>query len=145
MSFTTPEERFSSALHSTARLWRVALDARLKHLGMSQAGWMTIAMIAKAETPPSQAELASQLSVEPATMVAMIDRLAKAGFVTRVASETDRRVRHIHLTRAGDAAYAEVRKAATAYRTTILDGVPADKLAELTTLLEQIQTRIETS
>lgn len=145
MSTGSPEERFSSALHSTARLWRVALDARLKHLGMSQAGWMTIAMIAKADTPPSQAELAAQLSVEPATMVAMIDRLEKAGFVVRVASETDRRVRHIHLKPAGDAAYAEVRKAATAYRATLLEGIPADRLADLTHLLEQIQTRIEIS
>ena len=145
MSLSTPEERFSSALHNTARLWRVALDARLKHLGMSQAGWMTIAMIAKAEAPPSQAELAAQLSVEPATMVAMIDRLEKAGFVARVTSETDRRVRHIHLTEAGNAAYAEVRKAANTYRTTVLEGIPADRLAELTNLLEQIQTRIETS
>ncbi len=142
---TSPEERFSSALHSTARLWRVALDARLKHLGMSQAGWMTIALVAKAESLLSQAELAAQLSVEPATMVAMIDRLEKAGFVTRVASETDRRVRHIHLTEAGNAAYAEVRKAATAYRATVLDGIPADRLADLTALLEQIQTRIENS
>jgi len=145
MFATSPEERFSSALHSTARLWRVALDARLKHLGMSQAGWMTIALVAKAETPLSQAELAAQLSVEPATVVAMIDRLEKAGFVTRMASETDRRVRHIHLTEAGNAAYAEVRKAATTYRAALLDGISTDKLAELTVLLEQIQTRIETS
>jgi len=48
MPTLTLEERFSRALHNTARIWRVALDARLKNLGVSQAGWMTFAMIARA-------------------------------------------------------------------------------------------------
>lgn len=139
------EERFTRVLHSTARSWRVALDARLKHLGISQAGWMAIAIIAKAREPLSQAELASQLSIEPATMVAMIDRLEKAGLVKRVASNTDRRVRHIHLTKTGEGVYAEVRKAADSYRADILSGVPAEKLADLADLLENIQKRIENS
>ena len=60
----TPEERFSAALHATARSWRLAIDARLKDLGIGQAGWMTIAMIAKSKQPPSQRELADLLGIE---------------------------------------------------------------------------------
>ncbi len=141
----TPEERFSRALHSTARQWRVALDARLKGLGVSQAGWMTIAMVAKAAKPPSQGELATQLSVEPATMVAMIDRLVKAGLIERVASTTDRRIKHIHLTAAGEAISAEVHTKAEAFRIDILRSVDAGKLDQFSELLEQIQKHIETS
>jgi hypothetical protein len=40
------EERFAAALHNAARAWRQALDRRLKHLGISGAGWMTIAAAA---------------------------------------------------------------------------------------------------
>jgi MarR family transcriptional regulator for hemolysin len=141
----TPEERFSRALHSTARQWRVALDARLKDLGVSQAGWMTIAMVAKADKPQSQGELATQLSVEPATMVAMIDRLVKAGLVERVACASDRRIKHIHLTPAGEAISAEVHQKAEAFRMELLRGIDSEKLDEMTSLLLQIQTRIETS
>ena len=86
------EERFSDALHSTSRSWRQAVDRRLKYLGVSQASWMTIAIAAKARSPLSQSELADKLGVEGATMVAMIDRLVKAGLVTREASTTDRRI-----------------------------------------------------
>ena len=43
------QERFSTALHNTARAWRQAVDRRLKFLGVSQASWMTIAVAAKAE------------------------------------------------------------------------------------------------
>ena len=75
------EERFSDALHSTSRSWRQAVDRKLKYLGVSQASWMTIAIAAKARSPLSQSELADKLGVEGATMVAMIDRLVKAGLV----------------------------------------------------------------
>ncbi|MBB5200650.1 hypothetical protein HNR39_002492 [Glaciimonas immobilis] len=34
-----------------ARAWRQALDRRLKDLGVGQAGWMAIAVIAKAAQP----------------------------------------------------------------------------------------------
>ncbi len=86
------EERFADALHGTARSWRQAVDRRLKGLGLSQASWMTIAVAAKARTPLSQSELADRLGVEGATMVAMVDRLVKAGFVARQPSKTDRRI-----------------------------------------------------
>ncbi len=145
MPLVSTEERFSRALHNTARIWRVALDARLKNLGVSQAGWMTIAIVAKADSPPSQSELASQLSVEAATMVAMIDRLVKAGLVVRIPCESDRRVKHIGLTPAGEGVYAEVRAKATDFREEILKDIDSDKLAGLTNLLENIQTIIETS
>jgi len=140
----TPEERFSRALHSTARQWRVALDARLKDLGVSQAGWMTIALVAKAETAPSQGELATQLSVEPATMVAMIDRLVKGGLVERVASTSDRRIKHIHLTDAGKTISDEVHSAAEAFRMEVLKGISSAKMDQFSELLEHIQARIGT-
>src|SRR3979490_1778642 len=95
------EERFSDALHSTSRSWRQAVDRRLNYLGVSQASWMTIAIAAKARSPLSQSELAEKLAVEGATMVAMIDRLVKAGLVMREASTTDRRVQWVVPTRGG--------------------------------------------
>ncbi len=95
---TDLEERFSGALHNTSRAWRQALDRRLKYLGVSQASWMTIAVAAKAREPLSQSELAQSLGVEGATMVAMVDRLVKAGLVTREPSTTDRRVKRVVLT-----------------------------------------------
>ena len=97
----TIEERFSAALHNAARSWRQALDRRLKYLGVGQASWMAIAVIAKSGQPMSQTELAHKLGVEDPTMVSMIDRLVKAGFVVREPSQTDRRVKLVVLTRKG--------------------------------------------
>ena len=137
------EERFSAALHNTSRSWRQAVDRRLKHLGVSQASWMTIALAAKARRPLSQSELADKLAVEAATMVAMIDRLVKAGLVKREASSSDRRVKRVVLTPAGSKIYERVRSEATALRKELLANVDPKRLLIATELLESLQGIIE--
>ena len=137
------DERFASALHSTARGWRQALDRRLKHLGISQAGWMAIAVAAKAKAPLSQSELADKLGVEGATMVAMIDRLVKAGFVSREPSQTDRRVNRVELTEAGNHLYTKLRIEADTFRRELLAGIDPQQLEAATTLLEHLQSILE--
>jgi MarR family transcriptional regulator for hemolysin len=137
------DERFSDALHSTSRSWRQAVDRKLKYLGVSQASWMTIAFAAKARAPLSQSELADKLGVEGATMVAMIDRLVKAGLVLRQASTTDRRVKHVVLTSAGLKIYEKVKTEAVALRKHLLANVDQKKLLIATELLEGLQGVIE--
>jgi len=136
-------ERFSAALHTSSRLWRLALDKRLKHLGIGQSGWVTIAMIAKSAEPMSQRALADLVGVEGPSMVSMLDRLERDGFVTRAPSPTDRRVKLVHLTDAGSTVYAEVMKEATAFRADLLADVDPAALAAATTLLETLRKRIE--
>jgi MarR family transcriptional regulator for hemolysin len=135
--------RFSSALHNTARSWRQAIDARLKDLGVSQASWMAIAMVAKAPAPLSQKQLADLLAVEGPTIVAMVDRLVAAGLVERVPSALDRRVKLVHLTDAGRALYDKVRERADAVRSELLSDLDPAGLLAATQLLETLQARIE--
>jgi MarR family transcriptional regulator for hemolysin len=137
------EERFSSALHSTSRAWRQAVDRRLKHLGVSQASWMTIAIAAKARAPLSQSELADRLAVEGATMVAMVDRLVKAGLVIREPSTTDRRIKRVVLTQAGNLLYEKVRAEGAAFRKELLADIDPKALLVATDLLERLEGIID--
>jgi MarR family transcriptional regulator, transcriptional regulator for hemolysin len=136
---TELDERFSNALHSTARAWRLAMDRRLKSLGVSQASWMTIAAVSKAQRPLSQSDLAEHLGVEGATMVSMIDRLVKAGLVLREPSTQDRRVKRVVLTEAGGRVFDRVKTEAVALRKELLTGIQPKKLESATELLEQLQ------
>jgi len=140
---TDLQERFSGALHNTSRAWRQALDKRLKYLGVSQASWMTIAVAAKARGPLSQSELADRLGVEGATMVAMVDRLVKAGLVIREPSATDRRVKRVALTPAGNLLYGKVREEAAAFRKELLAHMDPKKLLVATEFLESLQGLID--
>ena len=137
------EERFSNALHGTARSWRQAVDRRLKFLGVSQASWMTIAVAAKARRPLSQSELADRLAVEGATMVAMLDRLVKSGFVTRESSTTDRRIKRVVITEAGYRLYDKVKAEAAAVRKELLGKIDPVNLETATRVLEELQRMIE--
>jgi len=139
------EERFSNALHTAARVWRLALDRRLKDLGVSQAGWLSIAYIAKVKTPLSQAELAALVQVEAATMVSTIDRLEKAGLVQRLPSESDRRVKLLVVTAEGQAIYEKVRTRANALRRELIGRIDPGKVVIATAVLEELQELIENS
>ena len=138
------EERFANALYGTARAWRQAVDRRLKYLGVSQASWMTIAVAAKARQPLSQSELADRLAVEGATMVAMVDRLVKAGLVKREPSTADRRVKRVVVTEAGYRLFDAVKTEAAAVRKELLSKLDPRKLEAATDVLEALQGMIET-
>ncbi|MFZ6648486.1 MarR family winged helix-turn-helix transcriptional regulator [Undibacterium sp. TJN25] len=142
---STIEERFSAALHNSARSWRQALDRRLKHLGVGQASWMAIAVIAKAGKPLSQTELAHKLGVEDPTMVSMLDRLVKAELVERLPSQTDRRVKLVVLTEAGNVLYGKVKDVADQFRIEFLAGFDAAKLQAATELLEALNAAAESA
>jgi len=139
------EERFANALHGTARAWRQAIDRRLKYLGVSQASWMTIAVAAKALQPLSQSELAVKLGVEGATMVAMVDRLVKAGLVKREPSTADRRIKRVVVTEAGQRLFDTVKTEAAAVRKELLSQMDPKKLEAATDVLEALQGMIDTA
>jgi MarR family transcriptional regulator for hemolysin len=140
---SSTEERFSLALHNTARAWRQALDRRLRHLGVGQAAWLAIAAIARARKPLSQADLAASLGVEAPTVVAMVDRLVKGGYVRREPSEADRRIKRVLLTQAGHDLYAQVRAQADIFRHELLGSLDKQQLQAMTLLLEHLQAQAE--
>lgn len=133
-----PQERFVIAMFNASRIWRLGLDRRLKHLGLSQPGWTAIAVAARAETPLSQSELAQRIGVEGATLVTTLDRLAAAGLIERQAVQGDRRVKQVVLTDSGRDVYARVKVEADAFRQELLAGIEESTLTQTTELLERI-------
>lgn len=143
LNSNTLEEHFSSALHNTARAWKLAIDRRLKYLGLSQASWTAVAVAAKAGEPLSQIELANRVGIEAATMVATIDRLVKAELVVREPSPHDRRVKLVVLTEAGNQLYGKVMTEADAVRKELLGNVDKQQLSAAIKLLEHLQAVAE--
>ena len=76
-------------------------------------------------------------------MVAMVDRLVKAGLVVRQASSTDRRIKRVVLTEAGNRLFDTVKNEAAAVRRELLANIDPKKLAAATELLEALQGLIE--
>lgn len=135
----TLEQRFARALQNSARAWKSAVDRRLKHLGLSQASWTTVAIVAGSSEPMSQIELATRVGIEAASMVATIDRLVKAGLLQRAPSSSDRRVKLITATNEGKALYGKVRNEANLFSQQMLGNMDKQQILAITEWLEELQ------
>lgn len=91
-------KNFPLELYETAAAWRNLLDKRLKPLGLSQAKWRALFLLSITNHPLTQIQLAKKLGLEAPTVVGLIDRLTKEGWVIRQDAEYDRRVKIICLT-----------------------------------------------
>lgn len=134
-------ERFAIALYSTARAWRVALDDRLKDLGVGSGSWMAITVLARSDTHLSQRALADRLGIEAPSMGLMIDRLVDAGLVTRTACPGDRRIKRVYLTDAGRERYGQVHAEALAFHARVLADVDQALVERMTGLFETLRDR----
>ena len=76
-----------------------------------------------------QTQLADQLDVGKVALGALIDRLEASGFVQRIPSATDRRVKLVHLTNQGRAMLREVRISSREFNRRILAGISPDEVS----------------
>lgn len=120
---------FSHLLHLTAHNWRLAINRRIKDLGMSQASWVAVAAIASSDFPLSQNELAQELGVEAATLVPLINRLVEQNLVQRVLKPEDKRVRLLLATEQGQVLYQKVKVVAEELRREVLATISEEEQA----------------
>jgi len=137
------DERFTQALHGGARAWRGALERPLRARGLTAAGWSAMAAVAASSAPPSQRELARQLGVDGATLVATIDRLAVAGLVERMPSPHDRRVKLVVLTERGRALALEVEGFTATLRSALMARIDNGRVAVAAEVLEELRVILE--
>lgn len=134
---------FSHLLYLTAHHWRLAVDRRLRGLGMSQASWVAVAAIARNETPLSQSELAQELGIENATLVPLINRLVEQQLVERVLTDQDKRKRLLVATEQGMALYHQVKTVADSLREEILSVISPEEQAQTRRVLEKLLVEVE--
>ena len=134
---------FSHLLYLTAHHWRLAVDRRLRGLGMSQASWVAVAAIARNETPLSQSELAQELGIENATLVPLINRLVEQQLVERVLTDQDKRKRLLVATEQGMALYHQVKTVADSLREETLSVISPEEQAQTRRVLEKLLIEVE--
>lgn len=75
-------------------------------------------------------QLAETLNIATPTASGLVDRLAEKGLLQRIGDETDRRVRHVHLTPAGQEMITQLDSAFDRVLNELLDLLDADELNE---------------
>src|SRR3546814_3360775 len=92
-----PNRSLGFLLNDVARLMRKAFERRSHDLGLSRAQYSVLAHLCRNQGL-KQAALADLMEIEPITLVRLIDRLERGGWVERRPDPADRRVRQLYLT-----------------------------------------------
>ena len=142
METSTPinTEDFVRLIHNTAHEWRLALDRRLRPLGLSRATWMVLAYVRKLDGP-SQTRLAEAMGLEGPSVVRLIDRLEREALVERRVAQ-DRRIKTVHLTPRGEEVSSEIWRVAGHLRKELLRDIPLDDIERAMTLLDTLHRRL---
>ncbi len=130
-------------LSDTARAWRTLLDKRLRPLGLSQAKWTVLLVLARHGDGLTQKQLSERLSVEGPSLVGTLDRLEADGWVGRRVSEFDRRAKTVHRTDKAVELTREIEQVAARLRSELFAGIPTGEIEQTMTLLTRLKQRIE--
>jgi|SRR5579864_7057571 len=96
------ESSVGFVVNTTAKAFQKALDAELrKNVGVSISQWRVISTLVR-QSGITQKEIADRVGIEGSTLVPIIDKMEKDGFVKRKLDGEDRRINRIYLTPKAD-------------------------------------------
>lgn len=139
----TLNEQFSESLFLATHSWRNELDRRLRPLGFSHSRWLLLLHLSRNDGC-AHSELAQFMGIEAATLVRLVDHMEKEGLLKRCASETDRRVKHLHLSEAGKKVVEEIRSYAADLRKEVLSGLNQTEIKTALNVLNNIREKLGT-
>ena len=127
----------------TLRSFTRALETRLHKTGISPAQFIALAHLTALGTMP-QKELAAHLSTSPVSVVKLIDRMERDGWVERQPSTEDRRIKHVVPTAKAAAVWSELAAHARALVEQAYRGISKKEIDTLKKTLRQIRENLET-
>lgn len=91
----------------------------------------------------AQTDLAERMRIEPPTLVGILDRMERDGWIRRDGDKTDRRRKFIQPTAAAKPVWTKIVAAAKRVRTRASAGLSAAQLAQLKKLLGMVQANLQ--
>jgi DNA-binding MarR family transcriptional regulator len=104
---------------------------------LTHAQWAPLYLLYKGRAS-TLAEMARELQIDPGALTRTLDRLEAKGLCRRVRSTEDRRVSHLSLTEAGQAAAAQVPFVLSDVQNAYLQGFTKDEWQLLLSLLSRV-------
>lgn len=134
--------QFAPLAAHVAREWRRAVDGRLQVFGLTEATWLPLLRISRAETPMRQNELAASLSLDGSSVVRLLDALEHSGLIERCEDRADRRAKSLVLTPRGRRTVDQVERVSQEIRDLVLGDISDEDLSRTLRLLETVRDRL---
>jgi len=118
----------TAALHYASRAYRAAADKVAADYGLSQATGLPVLVISRFGGDGIRpGMLAEMLSLEPSSLVRIVDQLIQSGLLARHEDPQDRRAKILQLTEEGQKTAEQMDKALTPFRRKLFGAFdPAD-------------------
>jgi len=126
----------------TDRFHRCAAESQVKKLGIHRSQHMMLMHLARCTEPPTQAELAKVFEISPAAVTVTLQKLEKAGFVSRTEADGNNRAKFIAITPKG---MDIVRRSWELYKTldeAMLSGLTEEDLTQFARILARMQENL---
>jgi MarR family transcriptional regulator for hemolysin len=91
----------------------------------------------------SQAELANKMMVEPPTLVGILDRMERDGWITRNSCPSDRRKKLIRATTAAEPVWEKIAEGGRRVRASATEGLTEQELETLKQLLRRVNRNLD--
>ncbi|HEY0973592.1 MAG TPA: MarR family transcriptional regulator [Solimonas sp.] len=141
MTPSCPAQSFGYLVRDVSVLWRTLVDRRLEPMGLSAARWQPLVVLYRADEPLTQTMLAGALDIEAPTLVRLLDRLSRDGWVERRHCPNDRRAYHVVLTPKAEATCAEIEQVLEATRREVLSPLNKQEVLACVDAMERVRTQ----
>jgi DNA-binding MarR family transcriptional regulator len=153
MNETRPFPRYDGANYEVAesvghqmvslvQMMRREVELRMARHDLTDAQWRPLWLL-KSGRATTAIELAREACIDAGAVTRMVDRLEDKGLVERVRSESDRRVVHLRLTAAGEAAVARIPHVLASVNNDFLQGFSERDWKQLRRLVERMRANGE--
>lgn len=117
-------------IFATAHDLACTINEEFAGLGITHRQWEVLAWISYLGEL-SQTELAEKMGIEAPTLVGVLDRMERDGWIQRVPSETDRRKKLIRVTERVEPVWAQMVARGLAIRARAIEGISEAQLENL--------------
>lgn len=128
---------------STAHALRRALNTELAKEGITYRQWEVLARIALSSGGLSQTELADCLGIEAPTLVGILDRMERDGWLDRYSCPDDRRKKRIRATEKAETVWARMVECAHRVRAQAREGLSQEELDQFRSTCARIRANFE--
>ena len=126
-------------LHLASQAFTRALAEELVPHGITYRQCQVLAFLILEKRPLSQIELAERISVEPPTLVGILDRMERDGWLRRQACTSDRRKKLICLTEEAGPVWAQIAECALRVRARAISGLTEAQVESLKEMLRTVK------
>jgi len=138
---SSEQPTFGLLIRDVSRLIRRRFERKAGKVGLTQSQWAVIHSLAQNEGV-NQAAIAEILDIEPITLVGLLDKLEKAGFVERRPDPSDRRARLLYLTSHAKPLIKEIEVIRTEVGNEAFAGIPQPQQELIMVLLQQVRNNL---